>query len=213
MLSYFWQTVAKSLSMSHASNLTLARHQIQLFHHLHNGFLHSDLATDNANGFLTTEAVSNSDKIFSPPTLTPTHTRKPGCPRNLAADSKVLSPTPTVSFSKQGKDSHPRGVAVARKNETEMTVASAHPMRTRSQKEEISAIAQDALMSRLKCHRTELPLPCKKTQPHPGRPKLGLSYGDLYKYLSYPETGISEQPAPNINPFNNIIGDSYFDDS
>ncbi len=81
----------------------------------------------------------------------PTHTRKPGHPRNLAADSKVLSPTPSISFSKQGKDSRPRprGVAVAQKNETEVTVASAHPMRTRSQKEEISAIAQDALMSRL----------------------------------------------------------------
>jgi hypothetical protein len=53
-----------------------------------NGFLHS--ATDNANGFLTTEAFSDSDKTFSPATLTPTHTRKPGRPRNLAADSKVF---------------------------------------------------------------------------------------------------------------------------
>ncbi len=116
-----------------------------------NGFLHSDSATDNANGFLTTEAFSDLDKTFSPPTLTPSHTRKPGCPRNLAADSKVLSPTPSVSFSKQGKDSPPPpgGVAIAQKNETEVTVARAHPMRTRSQKEEISAIAQDALMSRL----------------------------------------------------------------
>ena len=65
-----------------------------------------------------------------------------------------MSPT-AVSFSKQGKDSHPGGVAVAKKNETEVTVARAHPMRTRSQKEEkeekeeISAIAQEALMSRL----------------------------------------------------------------
>jgi len=83
--------------------------------------------------------------------LTPTHTRKPGCPRNLTTDSKVLSPPPTVSFSKQGKDSRPCpwGMAVTQKNETEVTVAHAHPMRTRSQKEEISAIAQDALMSRL----------------------------------------------------------------
>ncbi len=104
---------------------------------------------DNTNGFVTMEAFSNSDKIFSPPMLMPTHIRKPGRPRNLAADSKVLSPTPTISFSKQGKDSHPGRVAVAKRSETEVTVASAHPTRTRSQKEVISAIAQDALMSRL----------------------------------------------------------------
>jgi len=71
------------------------------------------------------EAFSGTDKTFSLPTLTPTHTRKPGRPRNLAADSKVLSPA-TVSFSKQGKDSHPGGVAVAKKNETEVTVARAY---------------------------------------------------------------------------------------
>jgi hypothetical protein len=41
-------------------------------------------------------------------------------------------------------------MAVAHKYETEVTVARAHPMRNRSQKEDISAIAQDALMSRLK---------------------------------------------------------------
>jgi hypothetical protein len=127
---------------SSASNLTLSSPSS-------NGFLHSDSATDNANGFLMTEAFSDSDKTFSPPTLMPTHTCKPGRPRNLATDSKVLSPAPSVSFSKQGKDSRPcpGGVAVTQKNETEVTVARAHPMRTRSQKEEISAIAQDALMS------------------------------------------------------------------
>ncbi len=52
-----------------------------------NESLHSNLATDNANGFLTTEAFS--DKTFAPPTLTPSHTRKPGHPRNLAEDSNV----------------------------------------------------------------------------------------------------------------------------
>ncbi len=149
--------------------------------------------------------------------LTPTHIHKPGCPRNLTADTKVLSPTPTISFSKQGKDSHPGGVAVARINETEVTVVRAHPMRTCSQKEEISAIAQDALMSRLnsvieRSYHCIIKKPRKKTQPHPSRPKLGLSYGDPYKYLTYPETGISEQPALDINPFN-IIGDGYLDDS
>jgi len=154
-----------------------------------NGFLHSDSATENANGFLTTEAFSDSDKTFSPPTLTPTHTRKPGRPRNLAADSKVLSPTPSVSFSKQGKDSRPPpgGVAVAQKNETEVTVARAHPMRTHSLKEEISTIAQDALISRLnsvieRSYHCIVKKPRKKTQPRPSRPKLGLSYGDPYKY-------------------------------
>ncbi len=124
---------------------------------------------------------------------------------------EVLSPA-TVSFSKQGKDSHPGGVAVAKKNEMEVTVARAHPMRTHSQKEEIeekeeiSAIAQEALMSRLNSV-IERSYHCivKKTQPRPSRPKLGLSYGDPYKYSSYPETGISEQPAPNIGPFNDIV--------
>ncbi len=29
----------------------------------------------------------------------------------------------------------------------------------------------------------------------------------------YPETGISEQPAPNIGPFKDIVGDDYFDDA
>ncbi len=90
-------------------------------------------------------------------------------------------------------------------------------MRTRSQKE-ISAIAQDALMSRLNSviegsYHCIIKKPRKKTQPRPSRPKLGLSYGDPYKYSSYPETGISEQPAPNIGPFNDIVGDDYFDDA
>ncbi len=142
-----------------------------------NGLLHSDLTTDNTNGFVTTEAFSNSDKIFSPPTLTPTHTRKPGRPRNLAADSKVLSPTPTILFSKQGKDSHPGRVAVAKRNKMEVTVVSAHPMHTRSQKEVISAIAQDALMSRLnsvikRSYHCIVKKPRKKMQPRPSRPKL-----------------------------------------
>jgi len=97
-------------------------------------------------------------------------------------------------------------------------------MRTRSQKEEkeekeeISAIAQEALMSRLnnvieRSYHCIVKKPRKKTQPRPSRPKLGLSYGDPYKYSSYPETGISEQPALNIGPFNDIVGDDYFDDS
>jgi hypothetical protein len=115
-------------------------------------------------------------------------------------------------------------VTVAKKNETEVTVALAHPMRTRSQKEEkdekeeISAIAQEALMSRLnsvieRSYHCIVKKPRTKTQPRPSRPKLGLSYGDPYKYLSYPETGISEQPALNIGPFNDIVGDDFFNDS
>jgi hypothetical protein len=186
-----------------------------------NGRLHSDLTTDKANGFLTTEAFSDSNSIFAPPTLLPTHTRKPSRPRNLAPDSKVLSPTPTVSFSKQGKDSHPGDMAVAKRDKMEVTVVLAHPICTRLQKEEkeeISAIAQDALMSRLnsvieRSYQCIVKKPCKKMQPCPSRPKLGLSYGDPYKYSSYPETGISEQPALNIDPFNDIVGDDYFDDS
>jgi hypothetical protein len=167
-----------------------------------------------------TEAFSDSDKIFAPPTLMPMHTCKPGRPRNLAADSKVLSPPPTISFSNQGKDSRPppEGVAVAEKNETEVTLARAHPMRTRSQKAEISAIGQNALMSRLisvieRSYYCTVQKPRKKSQPRPSQPKLDLSFGDPYKYSTYPETGISEQPALNIGPFNDIVGDDYFDDS
>ncbi len=81
-------------------------------------------------------------------------------------------------------------MTVAKKNEMEVTVARAHPMRTRSQKEEkeeISAIAQEALMSRLNSvielsYHCIVKKPRKKTQPRPSRPKPGLSYGDPYKY-------------------------------
>jgi hypothetical protein len=47
-----------------------------------------------------------------------------------------------------------------------------------------------------------------------GRPKAFSSVGDPYKYSDYLETDHSEpQPqVPNI-PFNNILGDNYFDDS
>jgi hypothetical protein len=65
--------------------------------------LHQGPMIDNANGFIMTKALSNLTKMFAPPTLTPTHTRKPGRPHNLAADSNVLSPTPAVSFSIQGR--------------------------------------------------------------------------------------------------------------
>ncbi len=166
--------------------------------------LHLGPMTDITNGFLTTEAFSDSTKTFAPPTLTPTHTRKPGRPRNLPTDSKLLSPTPTVSFSKQGRDLHPGGVPLPTRNETEVTLACAHPMRTCSQKEEISVIVQDALMSRLfgiverSYHCIVKKSPRKKkqlvspSQTRPGRPKVGLAYGDLYKYSLDPQTGIRE---------------------
>jgi hypothetical protein len=185
--------------------------------------LHSGTLKDNANGFLTTQAFSDSTKTFDLPTLMPSQTHKPGRPLNLAADSKVLSPTPAISFSKQGRDLHPGGVPPER-NETEVTLAHAHPMHTRTQKEEISAIMQDVLLSTLNsviecCYHCIIRNLCKKkppvspSQPHPSGPRVGLSVGDLYKYSSYPETGISEQQPLNLHPFNHIIGDNYFDDS
>jgi len=182
------------------------------------GIWQSHPMTDNTNGILMTEAFSDSANVFSPPTLTLTNTCKPGYPQNLATDIKVLSPTPAISFSKQGRDLHPGGVAVTQKNETEVTVAGTHPMRTRSQQEKVSAIAQDALMSRLnsvneRSFHCIVKKPRKKKQPRPSRPKLDLSFGDPYKYSSYPETGISEQPALNIDPFHDIIGNHYFDNS
>ncbi len=83
---------------------------------------------------------------------------------------------------------------------------------------------QDALLSRLnsvieRSYHCIVPKHCKKkqlvppSQPRPGRPRVGLPVGDPYKYSSYPETGISEQQPHNPLPYNDIIGDRYFDDS
>jgi hypothetical protein len=115
-------------------------------------------------------------------------------------------------------------VAAKQRNKTEVTIARAHPMHTCWQKEEISAIVEDALLSRinsviersyhciiLKPHKMKQSV--SLSQPHPGRPRVGLPVGHPYKYSSYSETGISEQQPHNPLPFNNIIGDRYFDDS
>jgi hypothetical protein len=68
-----------------------------------NGFLH--LATDKVTD-------SAAPPSFDPPPLSLTHSRCPGRPQNLRGEDekeeiekKVLSPSPTVSFSKRGKDS------------------------------------------------------------------------------------------------------------
>ncbi len=91
----------------------------------------------------------------------------------------------------------------AKGNKTEVTLARAHLMHTRWQKEEISVIVQDALLSRLNSviehsyhcisqrprQKKELVSP---SQSCLGRPRVGLPVRDLYKYLMYPETSISE---------------------
>jgi hypothetical protein len=93
-----------------------------LFSNDDNGFLHLD--TD-----MTTDTVSPSlgPPSFIPPPLSLAHSRRPSRPHktenkimpsgiNLPSiDKKVLSPTPTVSFSKRGKDSPPVGMPPADK--------------------------------------------------------------------------------------------------
>ena len=68
-----------------------------------NGFLH--LATDKVSD-------SAAPPSFDPPPLSLAHSRRPGRPRKLGSsvseqdvEDKVLSPSPTVSFSKRGRDS------------------------------------------------------------------------------------------------------------
>ena len=75
----------------------------------------SSQSFDDSNGFLhlTTDEVTDSTMApptFNPPPLSLAHSRRPGRPRKLGVteeelEKKVLSPSPTVSFSKRGKDS------------------------------------------------------------------------------------------------------------
>ncbi len=102
----------------------------------------SSQSLDNSNGFLhlDTDKVTESTAappLFNPPPLSLAHSRHPSRPCKLAVEEdkkeeKVLSPTPTISFSKRGKDSPPAGALPA---SDEMVTVSArmHQIRTRSQ--------------------------------------------------------------------------------
>jgi hypothetical protein len=110
-----------------------------------NGFLH--LATNKVSD-------SAAPPSFDPPPLSLAHSRRPGRPRKLSENvteeeigEKVLSPSPTVSFSKRGKDS-PVGEPSAGADETVTVSARMHQMRTRSQMK-IAAIMHTALTNQL----------------------------------------------------------------
>ncbi len=184
--------------------------------------------------YLSQSAVSPTDAPIAsgvppppdtPPPLTLAHSRRLGRPRTIlpstvdaAADKKVLSPAPSVSFSNLGADS-PVGGPPAQ-NDT--SVARTHPMRTRS-----SMVMQDALSARLNvilsrnfhCVLDNLKKAPQKVSPklsprkqRIGRPsRMGTPYGDPYTYSDYPETDhCIDPPQPGI--FNDVVGDGYFDD-
>ncbi len=142
-----------------------------------------------------------------------------------AGDEKVLSPTPTVSFSKRVKDSPPAGMPPP---SDEMVTVSArmHPMRTRSQMA-IATIVHTALTSQLnnilsRSYQCVLPDLANPSHKNVSPWKLSLQRkirtpispsSDPYKYSDYSLVEHSEplQLAPP-GPFNIIIGDRIFDD-
>jgi hypothetical protein len=117
----------------------------------------SSQSLDNSNGFLhlDTDKVTDSTAApppFNPPPLSLAHSRRPSRPCKLAVkeekmDEKVLSPSPTVLFSKRGKDSPPAGTLPA-SDKTVTVSARMHQMRTRSQTA-IATIMHTALTNRL----------------------------------------------------------------
>jgi hypothetical protein len=97
----------------------------QSFNNDANGFLH--LETDKV-----TDEASAAPLTFHPPPLSLAHSRRPSRPRKMPNDAekedkKVLSPTPTVAFSKRGKDFPPAGTPP---DKTVSVSARMHPMRT-----------------------------------------------------------------------------------
>jgi hypothetical protein len=140
MLNSFSPMVAKSSSMSHELYPTLAQRLLLS--------VKVTLMTANGSSNASAEGLvpvtSQSPDLvlddFSPPTLAPTHTCKPGCPHTHSlgerGKGKVLSPS-DISFSKRGKENMP-GPSSLKKNETEVTNLDGpvnplrtHQMRTR----------------------------------------------------------------------------------
>jgi hypothetical protein len=188
-----------------------------------NGFLHSETAN-------VTNDTATSPPSFNPPPLSLAHSRRPGRPRKLAIEEKekeekVLSPTPTISFSKRGKDSLPAGTPPP-SDKTVTVSARMHQMRTRLQTA-IATIMHTALKNRLhnilsRSYQCVLPDPAHPPRKNVSPRKLSLRRkictpispsADPYKYSDYSLVENSEpfqfaQPGP----FNDIIGDGIFDD-
>jgi hypothetical protein len=137
----------------------------------------SSQSFDDTNGLLhlVTDKVTDSTAPppFAPPPLSLAHSRCPGRPHKLVtadeSEQKVLSPTPTVSFSKRGKDS-PAGEPSAT-DETVTVPACMHQMRTRSQTA-IAAIMHTALTNRL---HNILSRSYQCVLPEPANPRKNLS--------------------------------------
>jgi hypothetical protein len=197
----------------------------------------SSLSLDDNNGFLHLETDKATDSTAAPPMfnlppLSLAHSRRPGRPRKVIVgeekeefrEEKVLSPTPTVLFSKRGKDS-PAGEPPAT-DETVTVPARMHRMRTCSQTA-IATIMHTALTNRLhniisrsyQCVLPEPANPCKIVSPR----KLLLRrkirtpispLSNLYKYSDYSLVDNSEPfQLAQPGPFNHIIGDGIFDDA
>jgi len=169
---------------------------------------------------------------FNPPPLSLAHSHRPGRPRKLVVneekeefrEEKVLSPTPTVSFSKKGKDS-PAGEPPAT-DETVTVPARMRQMRTRSQTA-IAAIMHTALTNWLN-NILSRSYQCVLTDP--AKPRRLLSQrkllqrrkirtpispsSDPYKYSDYSLVKNSEPfQLAQPGPFNHIIGDGIFNDA
>ena len=191
----------------------------------------SSQSSGDINDFLhltTDEMTDGAPPSFDPPPLSLAHSRRPGRPRKVVTEEevekKVLSPSPTVSFSKRGKDS-PAGEPSAGADETVTVSERMHQMRTRSQTA-IAAIVHTALKNRLhnilsRSYQCVLPDPAKPRKLLSPR-KLSLRQkirtpispsSDPYKYSDYSLVENSEPiPFAQPGPFNHIIGDGIFDD-
>jgi hypothetical protein len=195
----------------------------------------SSQSLDDSNGFLhlATDKVTDSTTApptFNPPPLSLAHSRRPGRPPKLVVETenkaeRVLSPTPTVSFSKKGKGFPPAGKPPAT-DETVTAPAHMHQMRTRSQTA-IATIMHTALTNWLhnilsrsyQCVFPEPANPRKIVSPR----KLSLRRkirtpispsSDPYKYSDYSLVENSEPfQLAQPGPFNDIIGDGIFDDA
>jgi len=192
----------------------------------------SSQSFDNTNGFLhlATDKVTDSTAPppFDPPPLSLAHSRRPGRPRKLVIaeekEEKVLSPAPTVLFSKKGKDS-PAGEPPAT-DETVTVPAHMHQMHTRLQTV-IATIMHTALTNRLD---NILSRSYQCVLPEPANPRKILSprklllrrkictpispSSDPYKYSDYSLVENSEPfQLAQPGPFNHIIGEGIFDDA
>jgi hypothetical protein len=104
-------------------------------------YFSSQSFNNDVNGFLyletnkVTDDASAAPPSFHPPPLSLAHSRRPSRPRKMTVEvqpngnAKVLSPTPTISFSKRGKDSPSAGTPPP-SDKTVTVKARMHPMHT-----------------------------------------------------------------------------------